>query len=91
MEPSIARPKNDFDEVIDVVEKEVSGCPGKLLGYRTMHKRLRQEHELHLPRYLVHAVMQEVDPEGLEERCVGTRKRKGRGHIQLRGRTVYIH
>jgi hypothetical protein len=54
------------DQMIDAVEK-VSG-PGKLLSYICAHD-------------LVHAVMQEVDPEGLEERCVGPGKRKGRGHI----------
>ena len=45
------------DRVIDAVEKEVSG-PGKLLGYRAMHMKLCQQHELKVPRDLVHAVMQ---------------------------------
>ena len=61
------------DQVIDAIENEISG-PGKLLAYRAMHKKLRQQHKLNVPRDLVHAVMQEVDPEGLQERCVGTGK-----------------
>jgi hypothetical protein len=77
------------DQVIAAVEKEVSG-PGKLLGYRAMHNKLRQEHELNVPRDLVHAVMQEVDPEGLEERCVGTGKKKRKGTYSTKG-TNWVH
>ena len=77
------------DQVINAVEKEVSG-PGKLLGYRAMHQKLRQEHELNVPRDLVHAVMQEVDPEGLEERCVGTGKKKRKGTYSTKG-TNWVH
>jgi hypothetical protein len=78
------------DQVINAVEKEVSG-PGKLLGYRAMHQKLRQEHELNVPRDLVQAVMQEVDPEGLEERCVvGTGKKKMKGTYSTKG-TNWVH
>jgi hypothetical protein len=52
------------EQVEEAVAKESDG-PGKLLGYRAMQKKLRQEHELNVPRDLVYAVMQEVDPEGL--------------------------
>ena len=45
----------DYDvEVNDVeaaVEKEISG-PGKLLGYRAMHKKIREIHGLNVPRDL---------------------------------------
>ena len=78
-----------IDQVIDAVEKEVSG-PGKLLGYRAMHKKLRQQHELNVPCDLVHAVMQEVDPEGLQERCVGTGKKKRKGTYSTMG-TNWVH
>ena len=61
----------DYDvEVNDVeaaVEKEISG-PGKLLGYRAMHKKIREIHGLSVPRDLVYIVMAKVDPRGLEER-----------------------
>ena len=49
------------------VEKEISG-PGKLLGYRAMHKKIRDIHSLNVPRDLVYMVMAKVDPSGLEER-----------------------
>lgn len=50
--------------VRQAVAKEVDG-PGKLLGYRAMQKKLRQEHELEAPCDLVYTVMQDADPEGL--------------------------
>ena len=72
----------DYDvEVNDVeaaVEKEISG-PGKLLGYRAMHKKIREIHGLNVPRDLVYMVMAKVDPRGLEERGgVGKAKRTRR-------------
>ena len=61
----------DYDvEVNDVeaaVKKKISG-PGKLLGYRAMHKKIREIHGLNVPRDLVYMVMAKVDPNGLEER-----------------------
>ena len=49
------------------VKKKISG-PGKLLGYRAMHKKIREIHGLNVPRDLVYMVMAKVDPCGLEER-----------------------
>ena len=56
------------EEVKSAVRKELDG-PGKLLGYRAMHNKIRQEYLLNVPRNLVHAVMFDLDPEGLEARC----------------------
>ena len=47
------------------MEKELKG-PGKLLGYRAMHKKIRLEHGLNVTRDQVHDVMTELDPQGLE-------------------------
>jgi hypothetical protein len=47
------------DQVMEAVEKELDG-PGKLLGYRAMQKKIRQEHNLNVPRDLVHAVMYDL-------------------------------
>ena len=56
-------------------EVEMKG-PGKLLGYRALHEKIREIHGLKVPRDLVHAMMAEVDPAGLQERAgVGARKR----------------
>ena len=50
--------------------------PGSLLGYRVLHKKIREVHGLSVPRNLVYAVMTEVNPQGLEERGrVGRPKR----------------
>ena len=68
-----------LDDLRHAVQKEVEG-PGRLLGYRALHKKIREVHNLNVPRNLVYAMMEEVDPEGLEERsCVGKRKRPPKG------------
>ncbi len=52
-----------------------------------MHKKVRQEHNLNVPRDLVHAVMTELDPEGLQERGgVGIKKtNRGKGNFTTKG------
>ena len=72
------------DEIRDTVSKELRG-PGKLLGYRAMHMKIRQEHSLNVPRDLVHAVMYDLDPEGLEGRAVGAKKKKAKGCFTTKG------
>ena len=63
------------DELREAVNEELEG-PGQLLGYRAMQKKIRQEHGLNVPKILVHAVMYDLDPEGLEARGgVGTKKK----------------
>ena len=46
----------DVEDVQQAVAKELDG-PGKLLGYRAMHKKVRQVHHLNVPRKLVNEVM----------------------------------
>ena len=48
------------------VQKELDG-PGRLLGYRAMAKKILQEHNLKVPRGIVHDMMYDLDAEGLEE------------------------
>ena len=79
----------DYDvEVNDVeaaVVKEISG-PGKLLGYRAMHKKIREIHGLNVPRDLVYMVIAKVDPNGLEERGgVGKARRPRRDKAFMSG------
>ena len=58
--------------------KEMDG-PGRLLGYRALHKKIRELHGLNVPRNLVYNVMADVNPKGLEERGgVWQPKRAGR-------------
>ena len=66
----------DIDVVTDAVSKELEG-PGQLLGYRAVHKKVREQHNLAVPRNLVYDVMGVVDPEGLERRGnIGKKKRR---------------
>ena len=68
----------DVEDVKEAVGNELQG-PGKLLGYRAMQQKVREVHELNVPRDLVYAVMGDVDPEGLEARGgVGKPKRPRR-------------
>ena len=54
-------------EVEEVVREEQNG-PGHLLGYRLLHKKIRDQHQLAVPRNLVYDVMTNVCPETLERR-----------------------
>lgn len=65
----------NIEAVREAVNEELDG-PGKLLGYRAMNLKLRTEHDVKVPRHLIHTVMQELDPEGLEERSVRKKKKK---------------
>ena len=78
-----------FEEVKSAVRKELDG-PGELLGYRTMHNKIRQEYLLNVSRNLVHAVMFDLDPEGLEARCPTVKKEKTKGHFSTKG-TNWVH
>lgn len=73
------------EEVKEAVAKELDG-PGKLLGYRAMQNKLRQEYRINVPRDLVHNVMTELDPEGLAARCpTGKKENRANGHFTSRG------
>ena len=69
--------------VSDALQKELEG-PGQLLGYRAMNQKLRTEHNVQVPRHLVHNVMAELDPEGLEARNLETKK-KPKGQFTSEG------
>jgi hypothetical protein len=78
------------DEVIQAVETELKG-PGRLLGYRAMHKKIRQEHGLNVTGDQVYDVTYELCPEGLEERGgVGGRKQRKKGNFTTKG-TNCVH
>ena len=68
------------EDLRTAVQKELDG-PGKLLGYRAMTNKIRQEHNLKVPRRIVHDMMYDLDAEGLEERRFSNRNKprvKGR-------------
>ena len=75
----------EIDDVSQAVENELKG-PGQLLGYRAMHKKIRQEYGLNVTRDKVYDVMYEFDPEGLEARGgVGAKKERRKGNFTTRG------
>ena len=47
-----------------------------MLGYRAMMQKIRQQHDLKIPRHLVHTVLQELDEEVLHNRQPGAKKKK---------------
>ena len=80
----------DVEEVERVVRQEMEG-PGRLLGYRALHKKVREIHGLNVPRNLVYDVMYEVNPQGLEERGgVGQPKRPRRTATFISSVSKYI-
>ena len=66
-------------KVVEMAVKEEIGGPGQLLGYRSMHRKLREYHQLAVPQGLVYDVMTKVDPEGLESRGKVGQKKRHRG------------
>ena len=74
-----------IDVVTQAVENELKGS-GQLLGYRAMHKKIRQEYGLNVTRDKVYDVMYELDAEGLEARGgVGAKKKRRKGNFTTRG------
>ena len=69
-----------MEKVKESVKKELNG-PSALLGYRAMTHKLRQKYHLKVPRDIVHAVMYELDEDGLLSRRPGTKRRKQKGHF----------
>jgi len=52
----------EVEDVKTAMENELKG-PGKLLGYRAMHKKIRQEYGINVTRDQVYDVMTDLDPE----------------------------
>eukprot|EP00794_Sanderia_malayensis_P018736 gene18736-20625_t len=73
------------EQLRNAVQEELDG-PGRLLGYRAMCNKIRQKHQLKVPRRYVHAMMYELDPEGLADRSlVNKRKNRIKGKFTSRG------
>ena len=77
-------------EIQNLVEVEQTG-PGKHLGYRAMHLKIRQKHGLNIPRDVVYAAICIFDADGLENRAVGVNKNKMlRGHFTRKAQILLI-
>ena len=57
----------DLNVVQDAVQKELEG-PGQFLGYRSMQRKIREQHNLAVPHNLVYDMMARLDQEGLDRR-----------------------
>ena len=64
-----------LNEIKEAVGKELDG-PGKQLGYRAMHQKIRQHHHLNLPQDVVYATMTELNQDGLKGRALGSKKKQ---------------
>lgn len=71
-------------EVKDILRKELNG-PGRLLGYRAMHLKLRQKHGMKIPRDIVYELMYAEEPELLRARQPGNKKKKVKTHFTTKG------
>ena len=77
--------RNVTVEEVEAAVKIVLEGPGKLLGYRALHNKIRQVYGLNVPRDLVHAVMYNVNPDALEQRAPQFKKKKEKGHFTSPG------
>lgn len=71
-------------EAREAISKELNG-PGKLLGYRAMHLKLRQKYKIKIPRDSVYDLMTEMDIEGLADRRPGFKKKKKKQNFLSKG------
>ena len=67
-----------LNAVEEAVRGELNG-PGKLLGYRAMHLKIRQKNGLNVTRDQVYDVMADVDLEGLTQRQRRFKQKKQKG------------
>ncbi len=74
---------NFIDDYIDSgqVERAIQiemDRPGRLLGYRSLHKKLRKKHGLNVSRNLVYRMLQQINPEVLEKKAMVDSQEGGR-------------
>jgi hypothetical protein len=56
------------ERIREVIESEISSGSGASLGYRSMWHLLRLQYHVHVPRRVVAEILNEVDPEGVQQR-----------------------
>ena len=66
------------EDVKSAIDKKLMG-PGRLLGYRAMHLKIKNIHGLNVPRDLVYAAMTDLDSDSLKMRQPGNKKPKEKG------------
>ena len=76
-------------EVKGAVLQEVDG-PGKLLGYRAMQNKIRQKYVLLAPHDKIYDIMYELDPDGLEQRRPGLKKKRAKTGFTIKGQNWFF-
>ena len=81
----------EVEDLKTAMENELQGL-GKRLGYRAMHRKIRQEYGLHVTRDQVYNVVTELDMEGLQARdgIGAAKKRRKKGNFTTRG-SNWVH
>ena len=82
---SYSDPKIKVESVKKAIAYDLKHGTGKDLGYRSMHKKVRNQYGLHVPRHLVYAVLSDLDPEGLKQRQPGPKKAHPKGYFTSKG------
>ena len=76
--------RHDVDQVEAIIRQELNG-PGRLLGYRAMHLKLRQKFGIKVPRDHVYELMHLVNPELLQNRQPCFKKKRKKTHFVTKG------
>ena len=74
-----------LEDVKKAVADDLKHETAKALGYGGMHKKVRNQYGLNVPRNLVNAAMSNLDPEGLKSRQPGSKKAHPKGHLTSKG------
>eukprot|EP00794_Sanderia_malayensis_P010305 gene10305-11368_t len=78
LEDTLRNPNVTVEQLKTAVQKELSG-PEKLLGIRAMQNSVRQKYQLDVPRIAVHAMMYDLDEQGLQARVPAAKHKRRKG------------
>lgn len=78
-----------ISKVTAAVENEMNG-PGKLLGYRAMQNKMRQKYDIKVPRDRVYDMMYAIDPERLEARQPGFKRKRAKICFTTKGPNWFL-
>ncbi|XP_078490351.1 uncharacterized protein LOC104266093 isoform X2 [Ciona intestinalis] len=71
-------------EVSEAIGKELIGA-GKDLGYRAMHRKIRDIYGLNVSRDTVYTTMKELNPQGLKSRQLESKHQRSNDHLFSKG------
>ena len=65
----------DVKEIETAITKEMEN-PGRLFSYRALHRRIREVHELYVPRDIVYAVQSDVNLDRIDNVSISERSKR---------------